>query len=523
MDNILYNISCRYLKLSAIFVDNKELKVKLYSHEYYPSLVSLTDVLTDMGIQNMAVKTNINNLKEIEKPVLLHLGGNVSRFIIVTRIADNKIEYYKSNSKKEKKLTDDVLKDWDGVLLYIAKPKIKNQLEEILEKIKQNQFMLIFVALLALFIPFVIKNDIGILYYLLLAVKLIGLCFTFFLLRHDLDINSKFERHLCSLSKNISCDAVLNSSASKFLGLFKMSSISLVYFVFGIILLLGALVTGTYLNVINLLLFISLFSIPYIIYSLSYQMFVIKKWCLLCLSVIFSLVLENLISAYLLYTGQLKLPSYIDVYIAFFVIIILILAWSYLYSKIKQIIKAEEYEIQYFKLKKNYQIFRLILDNQPLKEIEFSSNDIILGDIKSRINITIAINVTCSPCLQVYTKLKQLLNEHPDRFSLNIRFLSKHENVDKNLVELFLISLYYLDNNLFIQAFDKWNLEKDYSNLYSSFKMKGDSEKAHSELLRHRKWGNKLKISNTPIIFINGKELPVIYTKEDLEYFLITQ
>ena len=135
----------------------------------------------------------------------------------------------------------------------------------------------------------------------------------------------------------------------------------------------------------------------------------------------------------------------------------------------------------------------------------------------------IAINITFSLCLLLYTELKQFLNEHPDSLSLNIRFLNKHEYVDKNLIELFLISLYYLGIYLFIEAFDRWNLEKDYRNLYSSFRMERHSEKAHIELLRHRKWGNKLKISDTSIVFFNDKELPDIYTNDDLDYFILTR
>lgn len=98
------------------------------------------------------------------------------------------------------------------------------------------------------------------------------------------------------MTKAFSCDAVLNSKASKLFGIIKMSDIGIVYFMGGLVLLLFSFYGMTEVQkTLDMTSFLSVCSFPYIIFSLSYQRLKVKKWCPLCLGVLTVLLLENIL------------------------------------------------------------------------------------------------------------------------------------------------------------------------------------------------------------------------------------
>src|SRR5690606_16272284 len=61
-------------------------------HPAYPSLLSLSEVLQDWGVETLAVKISIEQLKEIPLPAISHLHDS-GNFIVINGCYDDKIEY----------------------------------------------------------------------------------------------------------------------------------------------------------------------------------------------------------------------------------------------------------------------------------------------------------------------------------------------------------------------------------------------------------------------------------------------
>lgn len=511
------------MQLNRICFDTAELKKQLLSQEDYPSLKSFTDVLTAIGVEHRAFKIGWEQLVKYDTPVMLHYQGRKPSFVVATHITPDKITYIKDGSKTVTESRNDFSKHWNGAALYVIEPESFSWECFLINRFKQYRLWLLGIAacllLLSLCGSGAIEKDgfeIGTFF-----LKTAGLCVSIFLLRHDLGKSSVAERHLCTLTRSFSCDAVLSSKASKLFGLIKMSDIGTVYFSGGLIcLLLSFYGIADRQNILNILGLLSLCSFPYILFSLSYQRFKVKKWCPLCLGVLAILSIEIMLACIRFTVQGLYLPTLHDCYTTGLFFLTLSLVWNLLNSFIKAYLKIEDKEIHYLALKRNHSVFQALLNRQPPVEMLFSEKDILIGNRDSRTQVTIAINPFCSPCMELYGQLRELQEQSPGSFCLNIRFMSMDEKARNRQVGLRLMTLYYQDTALFLEALDDWKKNKVYEDFRQRFGEGPFSEEASREQARHFTWRKKIQLDHTPAIFIRNRKLPDIYTNEDLLYFL---
>lgn len=523
MDNSFFNVCDKFLQLNRICVDPEDLRKQLYTQDSYPSLKAFTDVLSVLGIEHRALRIGWNKLEEYGTPVMLHYQDRVPRFVVATRVTSNEIVYYRSNLKKKTESRDDFLEHWNGAALYAVEPDSFSWKCYFLNLFKKYRMLLLLVATCLLIFSLFWNVPVEKNFYLygLFSLKIIGLFVSVFLLRHDWGKRSVAERHFCALTKAFSCDSVLNSKASKLFGLIKMSDIGMVYFSGGsICLLLSFFGIANAQSILDILGFLAFGSFPYILFSLSYQRFKVKKWCPLCLGVLLILLMEILLSTIRISINGFHFPSFYNYYIIGVLFLTLALAWNLLNSFVKAYLKIEEKVLHYLALKRNKSVFRAMLSQQPSLDMFFSEDDILIGNRNNRTIVTIAINPFCMPCLDLYGQLKDLLSEFPNAFCLNIRFMSMDEEAKNQEVGLSLMSIYYQDKNLFMEALDFWMKNKNFKTFQKKF---GDiplQDKARLKLSKHFAWRQKIQLNHTPAVFVGNKKLPDIYTNEDLVYFL---
>lgn len=523
MDNRFFNISEEFLRLNRICIDHANLKEQLYTQDSYPSLKALTDVLSAFSIKNRALKIKWEQLMEYGTPVMLHYQDRMPSFVIATHVMENEITYYTSDLKKKTETRDRFLEHWNGVALYVIEPDVFSWKCYFSNMFKKHRLKLLLVTICLLLFSLLgtIPIEKNPFLYGSFILKLTGLFFSIFLLRHDWGKISVAERHFCVLTKLFSCDAVLSSNASKLFGIIKMSDIGMVYFMGGLACLLSPFYgIADSQNVLDILAFLSFCSFPYILFSLSYQHYKIKKWCPLCLGVLTTLSMEIVLGCIRIFINGFHIPSLYHCYITGLFFLTLALTWNLLNSIIKAYLKIEEKELRYLALKRDSSVFRSILDQQLALDMHFSDRDILIGNRDNKTKVTIAINPFCTPCLDLYKELQKVLNLYPNAFCLNIRFMSMDEEIRSKSVGLTLMSLYYQNKESFTEAFEFWIRDKDYEAFQKRFSGNPFSDETRKELQKHFVWRKEIHLNQTPVVFVGNRKLPGIYTHEDLFYFL---
>src|SRR5690606_5988514 len=130
------------------------------------------------------------------------------------------------------------------------------------------------------------ENPILLLFFLL---KIIGFSVSTLFIWSEMGKSNGTLQKFCKDGKKVSCNEVVHSRHSKILGVFSFSALIFSYY-FSSLLTLA--ITGFSSSEFSLLSYISLLSLPFIVYSIYLQGRVLKKWCKLCLIISSLLSLE---------------------------------------------------------------------------------------------------------------------------------------------------------------------------------------------------------------------------------------
>ena len=120
----------------------------------------------------------------------------------------------------------------------------------------------------------------------LLAVDCFGIWLTYMLVQKSLSIKSHVADKVCGVLQEGGCDSILKTNASSFFGIFSWSEVGFTYFGVSLLAMLISPATIHWLSLINIC------CLPFTIWSISYQKFVAKHWCTLCVCVQASLWLQ---------------------------------------------------------------------------------------------------------------------------------------------------------------------------------------------------------------------------------------
>jgi len=244
---------------------------------------------------------------------------------------------------------------------------------------------------------------------LFLAGSIIGVL----LLWYELDQYNPVLQQICSAGKKVNCSAILQSKAAKIGGI-SWSTIGFSYFMGGLLLLLLWGITNPLM--LFTLAWLNVFAIPYVFYSVYYQLRIAKQWCVLCLFVQGLLVLQLIVATVArwhtlwplnLITAPLLIQLVIIFSIPYMVVNILFPA----------LLKAKERnrinnELQ--KLKHNLQIFDALIAKQKIITTPTESLGITIGNPNAKHHLAKVCSPYCSPCSKAHLLIDELLENNPD-------------------------------------------------------------------------------------------------------------
>lgn len=285
-------------------------------------------------------------------------------------------------------------------------------------------------------------------------------------------------------------------------------------------------------------------SIPYSIFSVVYQRFVVKKWCVFCLVVQLMIWIEvalflvfkvPIFSSPLLY---LALPPLVQILGGF---LFAAASWLIVREFIKKENNLRKFNSAWYRTIKKPDYIKYQISSGDSFDVQPFQNEIIFGPPSSPARITLVIAPGCGFCHRALRKFRSLLSVNGGRFCLAVRFLSApikpedkwgdlnfSQQVVYNILGLSqegkhplaleaLLSWFGSSNTLPInELFEKWQAQ-----YCSAYTRQPSLDLSFYE--KHVSWAlaDSNKIKGTPTIFVGDKVVPERLSYEDIVYYLL--
>lgn len=260
-----------------------------------------------------------NNIFKHVIPFFAVIKGDI---VIVLSIDHRKVVYITSSCIRKEEETRNFFDLWDGNTLLINANNGRgewhmNEHKEIIMNKALKKAMIYAIIILLIATIFVRLLNISFFWQLVPMLVLcgIGLALSILLLQEQAFTSNKISRRICEMVRNGNCKSIIHSGASKAWGAISWSEIGFSFFLTYVITLVF------YDNAWGMLAIINICTLPYTIWSVGYQKFVAKMWCMLCVFVQVILVCMALVfMSKGLYTMNIKSAA---TFVVLFAIILL--------------------------------------------------------------------------------------------------------------------------------------------------------------------------------------------------------
>ena len=509
------------LRKNNISFDKEELFFQIQSHPSYPSLYAITAVFNHFNIEHVAAKvaSTKDTFNQLPKSFIAQINNEKKSELIVVEKYKQQCKLYHDNKKVTTVTVETFLKKFTGVLLAVEKEEISNNL-----KIKNVNLTTIgqvsaAIGLFTLFYNASVNLD----YYIYLLISIIGILASIAILKQESGINTVIGNAFCSSdSEKKDCNTVLESKGATLFKNYKLSDLSLIYFIGLSTSIILLTLQGLSLNVIYAM---TVFAFSISFYSIYYQAFIVKTWCLLCLSIVAILCIQVLIpffNQFFSSSFEFKISEGLTILTSF---VFVLTTYNYLKTKYIEAEENRKLKIAYFKFKNNFSLFSSILkSSEPTQTTIKNSLDIVFGNKNAAIEIVVVTNPFCGYCKPVHELVENILVKYSEKVKITVRFnisLSKITNeafiICANLLDIYktqgedkakkaMTEAYSINSKDWIR---KWG--KDDTINLNDYKQ---------TLAAQKNWCVNNNINFTPEILINGHVFPKEYQHKDLMFLI---
>lgn len=511
--DILPTLVGRLLQKNKIAFDKTELSFQIQSHPSYPSLHAIVGVLDHFKIENVAasIPTDEASLRQLPDSFM----AQVEQDLVVASRSKNGFQVYDSSLKKSSWSTEEFLEKFSGVVVAVEST------EESAKNSKTNHFSKIMpVAISLVLLTFLFVSGPAPASLIFLALALTGTAISIAILKQELGMNTALGNAFCSdASEKKDCDAVLNSNGATLLGKYKFSDLSLVYF---LTLSLVSIITITQGESMATAYYLSLLSLPITLYSIYYQWAVVKKWCLLCLSIVGLLWAQAGVS---LFTTDISIPiDLAGTLLLTLVSLAIFTSWAYLRPKLEEFQSNQKARIDYFKFKRNFELFSTLLHKTaPINTVINEPLEIVFGNREAPLSVTLVTNPSCGHCRATHLLVEDILSQYGDMVKITIRFNIRMEDEQSDLIKITsrLLELYEEQGkDLCLMAMSEIYGNSSPEDWLEKWGNCTEQETYLQVLKTGKAWCEEHKINFTPAILINGLSYPSSYERADLIYFI---
>ena len=470
------------------------------------SMRDISDALDSLHVSNAAYQLPKEYLDELEAPCIVIMNDNDSPFCLIEKIEETHITL--SHSQRLRVNKQQFLQKWTGTVLVgeVTESTIQEKnckLKDIAMWIQRHQLLLAGIIAILLILYSTKRNySTGISLYLVTLCT--GLLISSAILYKE-TANSRFLHRFCHIGKTIDCNEVLHSKGSHIIGM-GLGELSLLYFS---ALLLFTLICPHEFYCISIIC--SIIAIGFTLYSVIYQLFIIRKGCMLCM-------LINLIvwsSCVILYIqkGQFNKEFSLSAMLSFTAIACICLTG---WLQIKALLKIKE-EGKQFKVQ-----FSNLLNPDNFQKLLFAETQIgamvnkeiaLHNQISSTTQLMIVTNPNCKNCARIHSHIKEIASN----VSISLVLLTFPKDGIGEKVAKTIIAAYRTDGwEKAITALEEW---------YKNHKIK-EIDKYAITAEEQRIWKqqqiycSQQHISQTPSMIIDGYYVPEFYQLKELKYVL---
>lgn len=485
-----------------------------HSHPRYSHVESISYLFSRYGLDSALIETKSSEINKLPFPLIINYDG---LFLPIAGVGeDGAFIILNEKGEREKIQLEATDKFWDHLALVFDKDEKglgDLRREKLIWRFERCALfalcLIIATFMLYLSVKTVLQACWLRVFFLLSTFAGITISVLFHIQR--LDRGNPFVNKICHASSDQTskrdCTSILDSTASKFLGVISWVDFGSVYFVFFLV------VIWTLPSQIATLLLaaLSLLALAYVPYSIIYQAKIARHWCPLCLSVQ-AILFCNAVAAliYYLNEGVSFTGLFVDAAKVGGIAFVVISVYSVLINLVSSHITVKGRD----KICREYLFspsgIQSIIYGSP--EADFaSSSKIAVIDRGTNSELTMIINPLCSPCMRNTREILEMILRK--RYtSLSIIFLidPKAKPAIAHAAKL-------------ISAFMKGELLAALMQYVHRFPGVGGAngvfnEQAQAILDSQYAWCSNNGYTSTPKLFLNGHELPALFSIKDVDY-----
>lgn len=502
---------------------------QLKSHPDFPSYEALQYASQKNGLKSLAINTHFEQLiNETPKPLIVRLHAPVHKFVVLDRIDEYCVHILNGSRNRARIKNQEFIDGWDQTAMIFDwqnfKPKRISTVEMIRLLWQKYKPVVLGIMLffLLLYQYFLLQTNRDFSNHFFLVSAIVGFVITLLLQLDDLGYHNPISKKVCSLWSQTgnNCNDITKSPAAKLFGMLSWSDIGFLYFTTFLVVHLQY--PSQPQNIFSIL--ISLLAFPFIPYSLYFQKYKAKSWCVWCLFTIGVLFIMAVYSAFLLTLTKVTYENMSKgmicfAYMAFFVLLIFLLIKPILKDYINLIGKEKEF----MWLKHRREVKDALIKNQSKIVPPDDSHFFELGNSKGNSTLTLIISLNCIPCLELIKDLSPILRDKSDT-RVELIITAKDNSLESNerkFAEILIANCLANPGNAMDILYD---YATNYPLSFSSFLFNNYSCNylGEAKLLfqSNLEWIFENKILKTPSIFLNYREIDPIYQASDIDYMV---
>jgi len=516
VNNSFVFIIHKLLRANKYRIDKHELAFQLNSNPFYPSLRAVTGSLKHFVKECSAIELPVSKtvLPQLPNTFIAQIKRAEQKLFVYVENYENKITIEYNSSDKQKLSQESFLEIWTGVIVAIEKNQSVSNKR--LYKYKE----LFIGVLLFLAIDLFINCDAGIFEVIHFSLSLLGVAVCWLIVMYEMGMQSRILDKICVENNEISgCNAIMNSSGAKLFGIIKLSDIGIVYFTS--LFLIWMFFVYSHANYTGIVL-ISGIAIPFTLYSIFYQIWIVKKWCPLCLTVVCILWLQAL-SITLCKFNTLLFIDLNSILIILFSTVFTLIIWGFVAPRIISENNYHEIRANYYRFKRNYSLFKKIIATNPNVNVKIPGiSEIIFGNKNAPLSLFFITSPLCEYCKEVHFMIEKILALVDNNVQITVRFNINMNSANTLSVRICsrLLELYHVSGeSKCMEALDdiygdmlpqKWIQKWG----------RTENSKFNTILIDEREWCLNNNVDFTPEVFVNGKKFPREYERTDLLFFI---